>query len=227
MKKVLLIILGLLFVCGCNEEELLIDSYKDIDLVSEAVTPIYVDDNHTPISFYKLEDNTLTKIHTINTNLVIEDDIGVFQIYPSNLEVVNLSESFGQSFYNEWMKYNSNNNLKIGFNVKYTLDNGDTANYNILSPSDTFIEWEHLMNYLYDDYANLGKDFYSHIENDEYNSSTLFTAFKMQSSYSCGEIKFISLTVFTYDSEDDFLDNVYRGNSSYTFNICVNGKDCI
>ena len=40
------------------------------------------------------------------------------------------------------------------------------------------------MNYLYDDYANQNKSFYSHIENNKMNDNTLFTAFKMQMSYS-------------------------------------------
>lgn len=226
MKKVLFIVLCLLLMCGCEEEELLIDNYKDIDLVPEVKSPSYVDSNNTPIGLYKLEGDKLAKIHTINTDLVIEKDIGTFQIYPSNEEVVYLNKSFGESFHDEWIKYNTSNNIKIGFNISYVLDNDEVTSYNIFSPNETFNNWEHLMNYLYDDYANLGKGFYSHIENDEYRDSTLFTAFKMQSSYSCGEIKSIELKVFTYDSDDDFLNDNYRGNSSYTMKICVNGKTC-
>ena len=30
----------------------------------------------------------------------------------------------------------------------------------------------------------------------------------------------VEFSVFTYDSEDDFVDNKYRGNSIYTINIC-------
>ena len=88
--------------------------------------------------------------------------------------------------------------------------------------------WEHLMNYLYDDYANKGKGFYSHIENNEYNENTLFTAIKIQSSYQVDEIDSkILLTVFTYDTEDDFDESgEYRGNSSYTMTICLEGREC-
>ena len=86
-------------------------------------------------------------------------------------------------------------------------------------------KWEHLMTYLYDDYANRNKSFYSHIENNEYNENTLFTAIKLQSSYSCSEITSnIYLTVFTYDTEDDFENNEYRGNSKYTITI-ITGKE--
>ena len=45
----------------------------------------------------------------------------------------------------------------------------------------------------------------------------------MQSNYRCNEIKDkILLTVFTYDSSDDFLDGEYRGNSKNTLTICLN-----
>ena len=53
----------------------------------------------------------------------------------------------GKSFYNEWIKYN---NIKMGFNIKFSLDTGENINYNILSPNDTFNQWQYLLNYLYD-----------------------------------------------------------------------------
>ena len=98
---------------------------------------------------------------------------------------------------------------------------------NIYSPDNTFDKWEYLMNYLYDDYANQNKSFYSHIESNKMNDNTLFTAFKMQMSYSCFDIDSkIQFRVFTYDDNDDFKDNEYRGNSIYTINICIDGISC-
>ena len=83
------------------------------------------------------------------------------------------------------------------------------------------------MTYLYDDYNNFGKSFYSHIEKEQFNENTLMTSIKIQSSYSVDQINSkISLTVFTYDSEDDFENNEYRGNSSYTMDICIEGRPC-
>ena len=163
-------------------------------------------------------------------NLIVEKDKDEI-IYYEEVEVVDtytdLNNGFGQSFYNEFIKYNSNNNLKIGFNIKFTLADGKEISYNIFSPNETFTEWNYLMNYLYDDYQNRGKSFYSHIESNQVTPETLYTAFKMQASYGCGNINSaIKFTVFTYDSEDDFLDNEYRGNSKYTMNICIEGKSC-
>ena len=86
-------------------------------------------------------------------------------------------------------------------------------------------KWEYLLNYLYDDYVNRGKGFYSHIEENEYNENTLLTSIKLQSNdRALGINNKILLTVFTYDSEDDFLDGEYRGNSSSTLTICVSDK---
>lgn len=222
MKKILLILTILLFITGCtnktNNKE--INDFKEVDIKIQEKDS-YKDLNNTPISIYELRGNTLTKIHDYKTSFIPEVDINIFQIYPSSEENITLNSSFGKSFYDEWIKYN---NIKLGFNIKFSLDTGEEINYNIFNPDDTFKEWEYLLNYLYDDYFNDGKGFYSHLEMKDYNENTLFTSFKMQSSGYVNKINSnIKFSVFTYDSEDDFKDNEYRGNSIYTINIC-NGE---
>lgn len=218
-KKLVIIFILLILCCGCvNKEKPKEVEKKKVKAVYEEK---YKDLNNTPIGFYKIDGNNLVKLTTINKPLVAMEDIGIFQIYPSNKDTVYLNKGFAYDFYDEWMKYNTDNNLKIGFNVKYKTDEGEFS-YNIFNPSNCFDKWEYLLNYLYDDYLNREKGFYSHIENDEYNDSTLFTSFKMQSSGECNKLKDkILLTVFTYDSEDDFLNGEYRGNSSYTMTINI------
>lgn len=225
-KNIILLMLFILLICGCERENKNNNIPKKEKVYPEKVD-VYKDENNTPIGIYKLDGSSLTRLDTYYFTPVVEQDIGVFQIYPSNENVINLTNSFGKSFYNEWVKYNTNNNLKIGFNIKFTKTNGEEVSYNIFSPNETFNHWEQLMNYLYDDYANLGKGFYSHIENTDYNENTLFTAFKMQSSYQIDEVaSSIQLTVFTYDSEDDFVDSNYRGKSFHTIKICKNEATC-
>ena len=234
MKKIFLIIICILMFCGgCSikADKTVID--KDKEEVKESVeediieVETYTDLNNTPIGIYTLQGNKLIRLNTFNAKLYVEKDINIFQLFPSNEETIYLDNGFGQSFYNEWIKYNTSNNLKIGFNIKFTLADGREVNYNIFSPNETFNEWSYLMNYLYDDYSNRGKAFYSHVESNQVTPETLYTAFKMQASYGCGDINSkIEFTVFTYDSEDDFLDNNYRGNSKHTMNICIEGKSC-
>ncbi len=234
MKKTLYILLIILTICtGCvkenkNEKGLKIQKeiIKEKNVKEEKNS--YKDLNNTPIGIYKLSGNKLIKLHTINTKLEVEGIIDTFQIFPSNEAEITLNNTFATSFYNEWTNFkNINNNLKIGFNIKFKLKNGENISYNIYNPDNTFDKWEYLMNYLYDDYANQNKSFYSHIESNKMNDNTLFTAFKMQMSYSCFDIDSkIQFSVFTYDGNDDFKDNEYRGNSIYTINICIDGISC-
>lgn len=219
MKKLsILIIISLLLTTACfNKEVEKINTKRKVKV--DEIKETYKDSNNTPIGIYNLENNSLKKLTTLTKHLNVEEDIGIFQIYLSNEDNIQLNTNFGESFHNEWIKYN---NIKQGFNIKYTLTNNETTSYNILTPDNTFDHWEYLMNYLYDDYANRNKSFYSHIESQDYNNETLFTAIKMQSSAKCNEIKTIELTAFTYDSEDDFLNNEYRGNSKATLIINTN-----
>ncbi len=217
MKKLaILLIISSILIVGCKDTKT-IDTKRKVAV--DETTETYKDSNNTPIGIYSLENNNLKRLTTITKHLNVEEDIGIFQVYLSNEDNIQLTTNFGESFHNEWLKYQG---IKLGFNIKYTLNNNETTSYNILSPDNTFEHWEYLMNYLYDDYANRNKSFYSHIESTDYNSETLFTAIKMQSSGKCNEIKTIELTAFTYDSEDDFLNNEYRGNSKATLIINTN-----
>ena len=220
-KKIIIVLVIIVLCCGCINTKKEEKKKKKVDV---EYVEHYKDLNNTPISFYSSNDSGLVKLTKINKKLVSMEDIGIFQIYPSDEETISLNGGFGNSFYNEWNKYNTNNNLKIGFNIKFSTDTEDIS-YNIFNPSNCMEKWEYLLNYLYDDYANRGKSFYSHIEENEYNENTLFTSIKLQSNDRALSIKNkILLTVFTYDTDDDFKDNEYRGNSSSTLTICVSDE---
>ncbi len=224
MKKKICLLLFILLLCGCSKENKKVlpkeEKKEEIPIIEE-----YKDLNDTPISFYQLKGNTLTKISNLSGSYNALDDIGVFQIYPSKEEVITLNSSFASSFYEEYIKYKEKLNIKIGFSIDFLLDTGEEVSYLILTPQNTMDHWEYLMGYLYDDYINQGKGFYSHIEESEYSDTTLFTALKLQCGAYVDKIKSpIHLTVFTYDSEDDFLDGKYRGNSSSTITICLNNN---
>lgn len=223
-NKYILFLIIFLCLFGCERVEKKVSKPNNNVKKEEKISPLtYHDDNNTPISFYQLNGNTLTKTNQVNGNYNALDDIFLLQIYPSTSDTIQLSENFGTSFYEEFLKYNQNNNIKIGFSISYTI-NGESINYNILTPNNTMDHWEQFMAYLYDDYFNRGKGFYSHIENDEYTDTTLFTSIKLQCGAYCKEASNIKITVFTYDSEDDFLDNNYRGNSQSTISICLNNE---
>ena len=223
MKKILLFFFMILLVSGCQKEikEEKVKEEPIEEAPVEEVAPAYQDLNTTPISFYQLQGNTLTKLSTVSGNYKALDDVGVFQIFFSNEESVVLNDSYANSYYNEWEKHP---NIKVGFSLSFTLENGEEVFYNILTPSNTMDKWEYFMAYIYDDYLNRYNGWYSHIEPEEYNESTLFTAIKLQCGGYMNQIHSpVKFSVFTYDSEDDFLDGHYRGNSISTITICMNG----
>lgn len=224
-----IILLFILLLCGCENNTNKIKKNIEYNKIKEEPTEeiveeSYQDNNHTPISFYELKGNHLEKKSSLTGSFQGMDDIFFLQLFPSNDERIDLENDFADSFYQEFMKYN-NPPIKIGFSVDFLLDN-KPIHYNILTPNDTMKEEQSFLVYLYDDYINRGKSFYSHIENDDYNESTLFTAIKFQCGGNCQNITSpIQLKVFTYDSLDDFSNDVYRGNSYSTFTFCIH-KDC-
>ena len=238
MNKKLLIILVIIciFVFGCSKKNSTTkktnttpieekDKDNNNDKKEDIDTNTYTDNNNTPIGIYS--DNG-TRMTSMNTSLTPLENIGSFLVYPSNENTVNFNGRFGDSFHDEWIKYNTNNLLKIGFNIKFSLDDGRNVSFNVLDPNSAIGEYnEYMLCYLYDAYKNRNSSFYSHIEQNELTSDTLYTSIKLQTGGYGNRINSkILLTVFTYDSEDDFLDNEYRGNSKHTVTICVNGYEC-
>ena len=104
MKRLLLLLLLCIFICGCAKEETIVEEKKDEEQQEEVVEviPTYEDLNTTPIGIYQLQGNTLTRLHEIHKTLNIEEDIGIFQVYPSNEEVIYLQDSFANSFYQKF-----------------------------------------------------------------------------------------------------------------------------
>jgi hypothetical protein len=164
-----------------------------------------------PISFY--ENNK--KITTKKVVFEVGRDLGIFQVFPSNEDSIDN----WNHFYDEWSKYDTNHNTKIGYNVSFTTHDGKSISYNILNPTYPKEYDSYMMPFLYDDYNNRGKSWYSHVEENSYNENTFLTSIKLFANGDISNINSnINLTVFTYDTEDDFdpITKEYRGNSKAT-----------
>lgn len=226
MKKIIVLFILAFIITGCGtaKEEIKVDIEPEEE---EEKAPEYVDYNNTKIGLYDDENGVFKLVAEYQTNIIDGKDIAVFNIYPSQDEVLKINERYGISFHNKWIENENHENLKIGFNVKFTLKSGEEVSFNILEPGQTF-ESELIYSYLYDDYANRNIDWYSHIEEREYTDETHYTAIKLYASDAEKNIDSkIMLTVFTYDGLDDFdEDGNYRGNSSYTAVICDKEKTC-
>lgn len=233
MKKFLIIIsICLIFFTGCGNKK---EEKKDIneeEIVSEepaAPDPEeekYIDENNTPIGLYLYNYNTnsLELVDEYRTTFVFAQDIELFQIYSSNEKEIVLTEDYANAVHDAWIANSNYQNLKIGFNIKYTKTNGEEVNFNLL---DYKFNCEELYFYLYDAYANRFNSWYSHIEEKDMHDDTLFTTIKVYGAVVDNIASKVSLTVFTYDGLDDFdHDGNYRGNSSYTMTICDVNKTC-
>ena len=217
MKRVLIICLCLL-LCACgSKENVEVEKTSNNKKNTKEVKEVYQDNNNTVVGLYKERGNKLELVTDHSTDISSSKDIDVYQIYFSNERNINLDSVFGMSYYN-MLNSLDNPNIKVGFNIKYSLDNGEIINQTVLNPSQT-IQNEYIFLYLYDDYKNRNTNFYSHIEDSEYDDSTLFTSVKVFANKVDNLSSDIEFTVFTYDTDDDFEEGNYRGTSKYTINI--------
>lgn len=217
MKRVLIICLCLL-LCACgSKENVEVEKTSNNKKNTKEVKEAYQDNNNTVVGLYKERGNKLELVTDYSTDISSSKDIDVYQIYFSNERNINLDSVFGMSYYN-MLNSLDNPNIKVGFNIKYSLDNGEIINQTVLNPSQT-IQNEYIFLYLYDDYKNRNTNFYSHIEDSEYDDSTLFTSVKVFANKVDNLSSDIEFTVFTYDTDDDFEEGNYRGTSKYTINI--------
>lgn len=220
MKRVLIICLCLLLcACGTKKKDVKVKTDNNVKNVEE-VKEVYQDTNNTVVGLYKEKGSKLELVMDYSTDISSGKDIDIYQVYFSNESSVSLDSGFGLSYYNMLNSLN-NPNIKVGFNIKYSLDNGEVVNQTVLKPSDT-IQNEYIFLYLYDDYKNRNSNFYSHIEDSEYDDTTLFTSVKVFANKIDNLSSNIEFTVFTYDTDDDFENGNYRGTSKYTINISNN-----
>ena len=224
MKKIIILFILTLFIIGCNSKNKEVKKTKK-ETRKQKIVDTYKDLNNTKIGIYQEKQNKIELVTEYKTNIESGIDIGVFQIYPSNDKEVILENGFGNSFYNKWVSNNNYKNLKIGFNLKYTLDDNTQINHTILNPSTTITN-KYIFTYLYDDYKNRNLGFYSHIEDKDYDEDSLFTSIKLYADDVKKLNSKIIFTVFTYDTENDFENSNYRGNSSYQITICDINKTC-
>ena len=84
-----------------------------------------------------------------------------------------------------------------------------------------YIVTPYIYNYLYDDIHQPDGAWYSHVEENQVTNETIYSSIKLYAAEKTNEISSpITLTVFTYDTADDFDESgMYRGNSKYTITI--------
>ena len=145
-------------------------------------------------------------------------DIGSFEVIPSDAEVLD-GEFFGDIFGAAWTAFPDANSCKIGYTLRYTLDDGSEIKYTMLSPKH-IEHTEYIECWLYDDYHREPHKFYSHLKPTSMKAETLITSIKLTAGRQISHVTDIWLTAFICASLDDFdADRNYTGDISCTIHI--------
>ncbi len=223
MKKKIVLLICLLFLCGCgliHKVEYIPSSDLNTTKSGKDSDLDYIDKNPIKLSLYASDEEVgLKKLdNNIDRKWVKKKDIIVVNALFTEAETVS-----GEYFQDMWKQYADkyDTSYKVGWNVSFGLSNGQKINKMIFSPKDVEEFYDYLEIYLYDS-ANVEKDvFYSHLLEKNMNDNTIMTSMKLTAGSKYEEINTpISVVVYSYDTQDDFAENgLYRGNSKYVVNI--------
>ncbi len=240
MRKKFLVGLLAIVMCfalgGCNKGEKEKEIKNEINEKEEQSETIPIDEDEPPVIEYEDLNNTPIAIYRNNKKvtefqgrIVVGKDVAMFKVFPSTDDNLSYSGSFGEYFKKKWDEYNTSGKLKIGYNLTYDVKDGRHFSQTIKHIKDNYKYAGYILIFLYDDYdLTINKKIYKHVDIDEEKDSTLFSSIKLYGEAASSEIiTKVKLTVFTYDTDDDFDENgEYRGNSKYTITICDTTRTC-
>ena len=224
MKKYILILMSFL-LCGCNfsanktdVNELIFNTTEN----SEEEPPKYKDENPVKVSLYV--DNTSGGLDKVDGEFRDtwrrKRDIVVFgSVFSEENELA--SDYFQNIWKNNALKYDNYQNYKTGWYIHFKLTDGTVYDQMIFSPKDVEKFYDYLELYLYDSANQPIGVWYSHLTEADMTENTVMTSLKLTAGslyeQTDGEI---SVSVFTYEGEDDFdEEGKYRGNSVYTVKV--------
>lgn len=153
---------------------------------------------------YTTDDSTkFTQIDSYENTWVYYHDIGcIYGFASEDAEIA--YEDYATTWLNQWNAYEDAASTKIGYEVSIELTNGTGYVDTITEPSDTAEIFEYVECYLYDDVHQIPGAWYSHLLEEDITSDTLITSIKLTTGKLIEDVKAITLTVFTYQSDQDF-----------------------
>ena len=145
-------------------------------------------------------------------------DIGSFEVVASDEALLDGS-FFGDIFGAAWTAFPDANSCKIGYTLRYTLDDGTEIRYSMLAPKH-IEHTEFIEVWLYDDYHREPHQFYSHLKDSQMKSDTLITSIKLTAGSQIARVTDIWLEAYICASLDDFdAEQNYIGDTSCTIHI--------
>lgn len=178
-------------------------------------------DNKIPIGLYTKQNGKMVLTKEIYCDWSMESVFSIFYAIASNDEEIS-GTNFKSIFNDYWSKNVTDSKYKIGYSIKYSLDNGEVVDENIMTPTEAEGQFSKLQFYLYDDVTDMGNRPYYHMREYEMTENTMITSVKICGDKETPEINGpIELTVFTYNGDEDFSteNGKYLGNSKFTTKI--------
>lgn len=227
MKKIIILLIFPILLTGCIEENkknvnIITTNEEEPEAPEIPSVPEYVDENPVEISLYiDAPSGGMQKSESeYHTSWIMKNDIVVFGSLFCNDDSMP-SDHYQNLWANCASKYEDSTKYKVGWELKFTLKDGTSIDQMIYKPSDVSYFYDYLEIYLYDSAnAKIGA-WYSHLLDEEMTESTIMTSMKLTAGSKFEEIASpIEVTVFTYDTEDDFTESGhYRGKSSYKVTV--------
>lgn len=219
MKKIIIILITLLIVTGCNAKQTE-TTKKETEKTPEEIKEDYIDNNPIKLGLYLYTNSYTTRklLTEYSTDWIEGTDLCSLEIYYTTAESIPGTNQ--KKLWNTYYSYYQNiDNYRIGYHIEFNTKNNQISK-NILSPQDTEEIFDYIQLYLYDDINQEDGAWYSHVTNEQYNKNNILTSIKLTGSSKTNEITSnIILTAFTYDDDDFDENNNYRGNSKATITI--------
>ena len=210
MKKIVLLFIVFLLL-GCAKEEVKEKEIADVPVVEEVE---YVDNNPITIGLYQNDYSLVKDYYTSKTGY---RDL-VFTAYYTNDDTL-IGGSTKYKWYQYFNNYDDIDNYRIGYSISFNAGS-EFISKTITEVSDEFIFDPYFYVYLYDDIHQADGAWYSHITKEQDSVDKRYTSIKLYLVEIEKVTSPITLTVFTYDSDDDFDESGnYRGKSKYEIKI--------
>ncbi len=219
LKKIFLIFIGIFLLSGCGEKKNEVPKVLDNQKKEEAVVEQYIDENSIKVGLYDNVGRKFVKYNSYNKKMQPDVDLDTYQILFAEDEEVPFNGNRQDFVKSLWDKIETD--FKLGIMLEYDTLNEGHIKHIIYKPDNTLEYQRYIGVYLYDAITHKNDKWYSHITKEEFNENSYITSFKLTPGKQVSEITSpLKISVFTYDTEDDFDENNnYRGNSIYTIEV--------
>lgn len=213
--KKIIIFLIIMTITGCNKnstekKEKIIEDNE----IEKIVEPVVEKTIPTSLGLYNLNNGIRTIVTEYECNFPQYQDLVSLEVYftKDNTLASNTQKILWNQYYEA---YKDIPNLKIGYQIKFTTDEGE-VNKTITNLEDVESISDYIQIYLYDD-IHQESGWYSHVTKEDMKEETIFTSIKLTGSTKIDNVSSpVTLTVFSYQKDEKVY---FDENNSYQITI--------